>query len=120
MFYVRPLPPCMLSVTSDRIVRWDGGQVLTAVLVVAILVALGSLVLARDGVPNLLALRRERQRLGEQAVAVLQENSALRDQIERLRSDDRFLERLARRDLGLVGPGEVVYRFRRPPKGPTP
>lgn len=100
--------------------RWDGGQVLTLGLVAAILIVLCSLVLASDGVPNLLALRHERQRLGEQAVALIQDNSALRDQIERLRSDDRFLERLARRDLGLVGAGEVVYRFRRPPKGLTP
>jgi cell division protein FtsB len=94
--------------------------VLTLGLVAAILIVLCSLVLASDGVPNLLALRHERQRLGEQAVALIQDNSALRDQIERLRSDDRFLEHLARRDLGLVGAGEVVYRFRRSPKGLTP
>jgi len=101
-------------------VRWDGGQVLTLGLIAAILIVLGSLVLARDGVPNLLALRHERQRLGEQAVAVLQENATLRDEIARLRDDDRYLERLARRELGLVGPGEVVYRFRRPPKQGAP
>ncbi len=93
---------------------------LTFGLVAAIVVVLGSLALARDGVPNLLALRRERQRLGEEAVAVLQENSTLRDQLARLRNDDRFLERLVRRELGFVGPGEVVYRFRRPPKEAAP
>lgn len=110
----------MLWVTSDAVVRWDGGQMLTVGLVIAILAVLGSLALASNGVPNLLALRRERQRLGEQAVAVLQENSALRSQIERLRSDDHFLEHLARRELGLVGAGEIVYRFRRPAKPSAP
>ncbi len=102
------------------IVRWDGGQVLTVGLLLAICLVLGSLLFGRNGVPNLLGLRHERQRLGEQAVAILQENSTLRDQIARVRTDDRFLERMARRDLGLVGAGEIVYRFRRAPKGLTP
>lgn len=100
--------------------RWSGGQALTLVLVGAIVLVSGSLVLAPDGLPSLVALRRERQRLGEQAVALLEQNQALRDQIHRLRSDDRFLEALARRELGFVGPDEMVYRFRRSPKDPTP
>jgi cell division protein FtsB len=97
-------------------VRWSGGQALTIVLVLAIALVTGSLLLTPDGVPSLLALRRERQRLGEQAVALLEQNQALREQIHRLRTDDRFLETLARRELGFVGADEVVYRFRRPPK----
>jgi cell division protein FtsB len=98
------------------IVRWSGGQVLTIVLVVAIAIALGSLVLARDGIPSLLALRRERQRLGEQAVTLLQQNTTLREQIQKLRTDDRFLEALARHELGFVHSDELVYRFRRSAK----
>jgi cell division protein FtsB len=110
----------MLSVTSLAIVRLSGGQALTMALVAAIVLVLCSLILAKDGVPSLLALRRERQRLGEQAVGLLQQNAALREQIHRLRTDDRFLELFARRELGFVGSDEVVYRFRRPPKGLAP
>ena len=120
VFYVGPLPPCMLSVTSLAIVRLSGGQALTMALVAAIVLVLCSLMLAKDGVPSLLALRRERQRLGEQAVALLQQNATLREQIHRLRTDDRFLAVLARRELGFVGSDEVVYRFRRPPKSVAP
>lgn len=100
--------------------RWSGGQALTIGLVVAIGLMAGSLLVAPDGLPSLLALRRERQRLGEEAVALLEQNQSLRDQIHRLRSDDRFLEELARRELGFVGADETVYRFRRPPKVPAP
>jgi cell division protein FtsB len=89
---------------------------LTLGLVAAIVIVLGSLVFARDGIPSLMALKRERQRLGEQAVALLEQNTALREQIDRLRTDDRFLEGLARRELGFVRTDELVYRFRRPPK----
>ncbi len=102
------------------IVRWSGGQVLTIALVVAIGAVLASLLFGRDGVSSLLALRRERQRLGEQAVALLQQTGTLRDQLKRLQNDDRFLEGIARRELGLVRPDEIVYRFRRPPKPTAP
>ena len=93
--------------------RWSGGQALTVVLVGAILLVLGSLMMASDGVPNLLGLKRERQRLGEKAVALLERNTALREDVRRLRSDDRFLEALARRELGFVRADETVYRFPR-------
>jgi len=101
-------------------VRLNGGQALTIALFAAILLALGSLVLARDGIPNLVALGRERQRLGEQAVALLEQNATLRDQIKRLRSDDRFLEAAARHDLGFVRTDETVYRFPRSAKPTQP
>ncbi len=101
-------------------VRWSGGQVLTTVLVAAIGLVFVSLLFAQDGLPALVALRGERQRLGEQAVALLQQNAALRDQIRRLRSDDAFLEQEARRELGFVRDDEVVYRFRRPAHPPAP
>lgn len=102
-----------------RTVRWSGGQTLTLALVVAIVAVSASLVFAPDGVRSLLALDRERQRLGEQAVALLEQNRTLRDQIDRLRTDDRFLEGLARRELGFVRSDELVYRFRRPPRPPA-
>jgi cell division protein FtsB len=84
------------------------------VLLAAIALVSGALLFSPDGVPTLLTLRLERQRLGEQAVALLQQNESLRQQIRRLGTDDRFLEEVARRQLGFVAPDEVVYRFRRP------
>ena len=53
----------------------------------------------------------------------MQRNTRLRADITRLRTDDRYLEALARRQLGLVRPDETVYRFRHPPgsaASPTP
>lgn len=39
------------------------------------------------------------------------ENELLRERIYRLRHDDLYLERIAREDLNLVRPGEIIYRF---------
>ena len=73
-----------------------------------------SLLAGSDGVARYMALRAERQELGGAAVRRLQENTALRAEITRLRTDPRYLEAMARKHLGLVRPDEYVYRFRTP------
>ena len=88
------------------------GQVLSAVLVVLIATVTISLLFGEHGIRHLLALRAERHALGQSAFALFQENARLRAQIVRLKNDDLYLEGLARRQLGLVRPNEVVYRFR--------
>jgi cell division protein FtsB len=91
-----------------------GGQVLSAALLLAIAGVTASALLGEHGVAHLLRLRAERRALGDTAFGLLQQNDRLRDAIVRLRTDDVYLESLARRQLGLVRPNELVYRFRRP------
>lgn len=69
------------------------------------------LIFSPEGLPRLRAVEKE---LG----AVAQENAQLRRQIEqlrgraaRLRDDPTAIEQLARQDLGLVRPNEVVFQF---------
>lgn len=40
----------------------------------------------------------------------------LRDKQQRLLNDPRFVEKIAREELGLAKPGEVVYKFEDDPK----
>ena len=75
-----------------------------------------SALFGEHGVAHLLRLRAERRALGETAFALLERTDQLRADITRLRTDDRYLEAFARRQLGLVRPNETVYRFRRPPR----
>lgn len=93
-------------------------RVLAAVIVTAILAVAGSAVVGGDGVARLVQLRSQRQALGEAAVARMAENSQLHDAIARLKADRGHLEDMARRELGLVRPDEIVYRFR--PRRPVP
>jgi len=60
---------------------------------------------------ELLLLRRERLRLTAQHQALLDRNASLRTNIQNLRSNDRYLQHLIRRELGYTGPGELVYKF---------
>ncbi len=56
-------------------------------------------------------LSGENKRLGEKNFRLHRENEILREKINRLRHDNRYLEKIAREDLGLVWPGEIVYQF---------
>ena len=107
--------PRVPVLATTRAVRMVGGQMLSAALVLAIVAVAASVLFGELGVTHLLGLRTERRELGEVAFALLERNRRLHEEIRRLRSDDLYLEELARRQLGLVRPNETVYRFRPPP-----
>lgn len=47
----------------------------------------------------------------QQLVALEQENASLSEEIERLNTDLVYIEKIAREELGLVRPGEIVFEF---------
>lgn len=73
-------------------------------------------VIGERGAVHLWRLRGEKNRLDEQNYRLQKENEALRQRIARIRNDNYYLEKLAREELNMVRPGEVVYRF---PSGET-
>jgi cell division protein FtsB len=52
--------------------------------------------------------------LGYEIEAIEHENARLRQEIQRLRSDMSYIEKIAREELGLVRPGELVFEFVEP------
>jgi cell division protein FtsB len=76
------------------------------------------LIMAVVGDRGLLALqaaRRDLDALGAQVAALRSENLALQRRIRRLREDPAAIEELARRELGLIKPGEIVFTIREIP-----
>ena len=63
------------------------------------------------GAIHLWRLRGEKIALDEKNYRLQKENEGLRKRISRLRTDDLYLEQVAREELNLVRPGEVIYRF---------
>jgi cell division protein FtsB len=63
------------------------------------------------GVLHLWRLRGEKTRLDEETYRLQKENEGLRQRISKLRNDDFYLEKMAREELNLVRPGEIIYRF---------
>ena len=57
----------------------------------------------------LLSLEIERRVLREEISEISRKNEALEEEIRRIREDPLYLERLARRELGLVRKGEILF-----------
>jgi cell division protein FtsB len=81
--------------------------ILTAVL---ILLAV-SCIAAPLGPRDLTALRQNQVALEARRDHLLAENNELTSRIARLRSDDAYLQRLIRSELGYARADELVYRF---------
>ena len=81
-----------------------------AVLVVAV-VGAPVLIFSPQGLPRLRGLQKELADVNEENAEVRREIEALRGRVARLRDDRGAIERIARDNLGLVRPNEVVFQF---------
>jgi cell division protein FtsB len=70
-----------------------------------------SVLMGSSGPRDLIALQRHRGELEARRDSLAAENASFRTEIQKLRSDDRYLERLIRRELGYARPDELIYKF---------
>ena len=64
------------------------------------------------GLFQLYRMGTERQDQIQRNRQLAEENQALMDEIERLRTDLEYMESVARKELGLIKDSEIVYRFK--------
>ncbi len=76
-------------------------------LLTAILIA--NALIGDRGLPANVRIRREHREIADAIAALRATNERLQHEVVRLRSDPAAIEDLARRDLGLVRPGERVF-----------
>ncbi len=77
-----------------------------------VLLLLGVAFFGDRGIVQVIKLSREKTALEEEIRLLEEANQALRNDIEALRSDYRYLEAIARKELGMVKEDELVYQFR--------
>jgi cell division protein FtsB len=114
-----PQPPRRKTQTLDRKAR--NRKLLNAGL---ILVAMVIVLDALAGDRGLLAMLRVRGQYNALAATLAREradNARLAEQARRLREDPEAIEEVARRELGLIKPGEKVFIIKdvEPPRAPT-
>jgi cell division protein FtsB len=63
------------------------------------------------GLLQVYRLKRELKEIERVNRELQQENERLRAEINNLRTNKKYIEELARRELGLVKKGEIVYQF---------
>ena len=79
-----------------------------AILILFSLILL--IVFAENGLIDLNSFRKERDRLVEKNESLARENLVLYNEIERLKNDDKYIENIARQELGMIGKNEMILK----------
>jgi cell division protein FtsB len=83
----------------------------------AVILLVVAAVYGDHGLIHLLRMQNEQRTLEHLVFQIGQNNEHLRERIRRLQTDDAYLQQLAHERLGLVKPGEIVYRVLLPTPG---
>lgn len=80
-------------------------------LILIVLAMLGFALLGDRGVLRALQSHHHKQELEQQLLKLESEQQRLREEIRLLRKDRDHWEQLARKELGMVREGELIYQF---------
>jgi cell division protein FtsB len=90
--------------------RSEAGKRLAQLLVVFVALAfVADGLVGERGLIAMMRARQEHDRLAGSIARVRAENARLREEARRLREDPSAIEEVARRELGLIRPGEKVF-----------
>jgi cell division protein FtsB len=91
-------------------------RVVNTLLVFATIVLFVDALVGDKGVVERVRARHEYEREAATLEGIRRENQAMRDQIQRLKDDPAAIESIAREELGLIRPGELLFILREPQK----
>ena len=104
-----PSAPPAQSAPPKATLAGRGRRLLRHVLVFVTAVIIIDAIAGEKGLLALLQARREYSALERSLERARTENADLRDMARRLREDPSAIEEQARRELGLIKPGEVLF-----------
>jgi cell division protein FtsB len=80
-------------------------------LILIVLLMLGFAMFGDRGILRTIQSSRHRAELQQELQVLQEERQRLREEISRLRKDRDYWEQLARKKLGMVREGELIYQF---------
>lgn len=83
--------------------------IIRVVLVIAVVCVMGYL-FARE-MTQVYALNQENDKVVVESLKLEKANNELTKKIELIQSDDAYMEKVIRQELGMIKKGEKVYRF---------
>lgn len=99
---------------------WGKVNVKQNILIFVVILALFSMLLfivfGDSGFSDLNQLKAERERLLKKNAELVQENLSLYREIERLKNDPAYVESVARKELGVIGKDEVIFKLKQSEK----
>jgi cell division protein FtsB len=75
------------------------------------------IIFGENGIVDLHMLKVKRDNLIKRNAVLSQENLSLYREIERLRNDPKYVENVARQELGLIGKDEMIFKVKNKQKG---
>ena len=91
-----------------------GQKILLSLVALVLLNILLVIIFGDRGLVEVNQLKGERDHLLRDNHDLKEKNTALRREIERLKSDPAYIEHVARQELGMIGRDEVIVRFNTP------
>ena len=91
-----------------------GQKILLSLVALVLLNILLVIIFGDRGLVEVNQLKDERDHLMRDNHDLKEKNTALRREIERLKSDPAYIEHVARQELGMIGRDEVIVRFNAP------
>ena len=76
------------------------------------------IIFGEHGLIDLNTLKNERNQLTEKSEQLTNKNLTLSVEIDRLKHDPKYIENVARQELGMVGEDELILKPRSMPKHP--
>ena len=83
---------------------------------ISLLIFGGLTFFGEQGIFHLFRLQKELARIKDKNSKLEEENQKLKEEVKRLQSDKRYVEEIARKELGMVKEGEIIYQFDTPSK----
>ncbi len=73
------------------------------------------IIISDNGLKELYSLKQQKKIIMAKNLKLLQNNQVLYHTIDRLKNDFEYIESIARRDLGMVSRGEVIFKIKENP-----
>jgi len=97
-----------ISIHKKRIHR----KILILIVIIGVLIFL----FANKNFQTLLILNKKIAQLKQRIEGLEEENKRLKEELEAAKNDPEYIENLARREFGLIKPGETKYKFLESPE----
>ncbi len=82
------------------------------IICVAVIIAITAFAVFGDnGLLDVYRLEKERDRLANKIDSVTMENKQISREITLLKTDKRYVVKVARKELGMIGKNEVIYKL---------
>lgn len=87
-------------------------KILAGVIIFLICALVAQGVTGKNGFITYMELKRNHKNMGRQIEEIKADNERLSNEIRALRNDPGTLEGIAREELGMIKPGEILYQVR--------